>query len=1170
VNARDPQQVNDSAPFHGPEIDKNSSLHIGTLNVCGILSKLKFPDFSDLINNYDVFVCTECKIADYDIIELDGYTCFTQARKQKFFRRSGGISVFVKLSVACNIEIVESECDYIMWIKFKSPSLSIEQDVLLGAVYVPPETSRFYNKDELCLLENEVNDMCNISDYVLLTGDFNGHTGTADEFTVSDDFLNSLFGMADDSDTDLNHLNLLYNNQNFAPHRTSVDTRVNSIGNTIVELCRNNELYILNGRFSDDKSTGKSTFKTNSVIDYTICSAKLLAHLHKFTISDVEQLLSDGHAVLSVSLNLDYTGVTAGTAMPSSSQPPKWRPESSNDFVQNINHAMVSDINNMLNLFPRSFPVQQNAIDGITNKLSQLFRDSANMTFPRVDRPSRSNHVNNSSNTRNSKPWYGHRCRNARTTYNRARKRYKITKSISDRQALNSASKSYKRTMNYHINQYKFNQANKLRGISQRDPKAYWNFLKRLNVNKSSSSPTLNELHDYLKTCSNVESSDAANIVDPNIDNDDDILNSPILPEEIEKMICNCKNGKASCRSDFICNEYIKSTQHILLPTYTQLFNIVLDTGVIPSSWSEGYIIPIFKNKGSPSQPENYRPITILSCLGKLFTSVLNARLTEFTKHYEVINESQAGFRAEYSTTDHIFTLHTLFELLRARKQKLFVGFLDFSRAFDSVPRTELFQKLFDSNVQGKFLRVVQNMYQSIKSCVQHKGDISAFFACNRGVRQGESLSPLLFSFYLNDLLNYLNSRGNNGVKIEYQTDELVTYFNIVVLLFADDTVLLSNSAVEFQKCLDDFNVYSNLWSLEINPSKSKVVVFGSSKRGWHHFNFKLGDNTLEIVDNYKYLGVVFSQNGSFLKARSHLVVQAKKAMFLLYKRIFNLDLPIDLQLKLFDHTVLPILTYSCEVWGFENLDMIEAVHLEFLRKITNSKKSTPAYILYGELGRHPIEIIIKSRMVNFWSKIVSGSETKYAHVVYCALRATYPTKWLNFIRNVFDSTGQTHIFLNQTHTNTIGVHRIIKNILHDQFLQLWRSKSECSSKAKLYSIFKDTLELERYFTLLPKHQYLQLFKFRSGNHKFPIEQGRWTKVPYDMRKCTLCHEDIGDEYHYLMTCKHFENKRKQYIKRYYYTRPNTMKYKELLNSNNAIELKNLSSFVTILNNSVK
>ena len=113
------------------------------------------------------------------------------------------------------------------------------------------------------------------------------------------------------------------------------------------------------------------------------------------------------------------------------------------------------------------------------------------------------------------------------------------------------------------------------------------------------------------------------------------------------------------CGNNKIYNEYIKNTQDCLLNLYTGLFNKVLDTGVIPTQWACGNIIPIYKNKGARTEPQNYRPITLLSCLGKLFTAVINNRRHNYADSVQLILENQAGFRRGLSTLDHIFfTLH--------------------------------------------------------------------------------------------------------------------------------------------------------------------------------------------------------------------------------------------------------------------------------------------------------------------------------------------------------------------------------------------------------------------------------------------------------------------------------------------------------------------------------
>ena len=212
------------------------------------------------------------------------------------------------------------------------------------------------------------------------------------------------------------------------------------------------------------------------------------------------------------------------------------------------------------------------------------------------------------------------------------------------------------------------------------------------------------------------------------------------------KCISLLNNGK-SPGNDNILNEYIKSTKHLFMPLYVGLLNSILDAGNIPESWSIDNICSIYKNKGDPLIPENYRPITLVSCLGKLFTSVLNNRLTRFLDEHELLSETQTGFRKDYSTLDNIFTLHSLIELLKSQRKKLFCCFIDFSRAFDTVWRVGLWRKLLSNNINGKILRIIKSMYEDIKSCVTINNETSGLFSCSTGVRQGENLSPFYSLF---------------------------------------------------------------------------------------------------------------------------------------------------------------------------------------------------------------------------------------------------------------------------------------------------------------------------------------------------------------------------------------------------------------------------------------
>ena len=337
-----------------------------------------------------------------------------------------------------------------------------------------------------------------------------------------------------------------------------------------------------------------------------------------------------------------------------------------------------------------------------------------------------------------------------------------------------------------------------------------------------------------------------------------------------------------------------------------------MDCGLIPESWSIGIIKPIYKNKGDPIKPENYKPITILSCFGKLFTLILNNRLKEYTENHNVINSCQAGFRQKHSTVDNLFIIKNLIDIARANKTKLHCCFVEFKQAFDIVWRVGLWQKLLQYNINGKCFNVIRRLYANIKSKVMTDNDSSAYFPCMNGVRQGENLSPVLFSIYLNDLNQFLMSRSVNGLSVDVDTPEIHHCLKLLILLYADDTVLFGASAKDLQHSLSVFEDFCKEWHLTVYVLKTKVLIFSNSKHNTHNFQF--GGQNLETVDGYKYLGIYLSKSGSFKVAKQHIAEQINKALFALPKKSKVLGLPFDIQIDLFDKTVKPILNYGVTV----------------------------------------------------------------------------------------------------------------------------------------------------------------------------------------------------------------------------------------------------------------
>ena len=208
-----------------------------------------------------------------------------------------------------------------------------------------------------------------------------------------------------------------------------------------------------------------------------------------------------------------------------------------------------------------------------------------------------------------------------------------------------------------------------------------------------------------------------------------------------------------------------------------------------------------------------------------VFTTELSARLNKFAESKDLITSTQTGFRKGFSTLDNMFILYSLIELLYSKKKKLFCAFIYLKQAFDTVWRDGLWQKMLDYNINGKCYRLIKNMYNNIKSSVMVNGEVSNYFACNIGLRQSENLSPFLFSIYLNDLESFFFRHDNtSGIECESsEFEQTVTiYLKLFILLYADDTIIISESKEGLQLALNAYIEYSNESRLTTNVDKSK------------------------------------------------------------------------------------------------------------------------------------------------------------------------------------------------------------------------------------------------------------------------------------------------------------------------------------------------------------
>ena len=509
---------------------------------------------------------------------------------------------------------------------------------------------------------------------------------------------------------------------------------------------------------------------------------------------------------------------------------------------------------------------------------------------------------------------------------------------------------------------------------------------------------------------------------------------------------------------------------------------------------------------------------------------------------------------------------------------------MDFEKAFDKIDRAYLWQKLLEQKIKGKVLSVMKSIYDKAKSCVLIDGEYSDYFGMSVGVRQGENLSPSLFALFLNDLKEYLkNSMNGLGTIIEESVKcnmcmyDVDVFLQLFVLLYADDTVVFSENANNLQAGLSKMKLYCDRWNLRLNEKKCKIVIFARGKVRKYP-TFTIGNEPVEVVCSFSYLGLKLNYNNQMHVARKDLYDRGSRAMFGLLKRCNTLNLPIDISLDLFDKTITPILTYGCEVWGFGCIDVVQKLQLKFIKTILKLKSSTPSFMIFGETGIIPIQTLVKIRMLTFWYKLIlDHNRFKISSVIYTLLHRLYNTgthksAYLRFIEHSLVELGVPGLW--HTHVSEISLpsfKAFVKQGFKDIFIQEWHSHLNNDQVYTNYRMFKTSFLQEPYIKLLPTNCAIQMLRFRTTNNPLPVNVLRYEGIPRHDRLCNKCNlNDVGDEYHYILICPFFKQKRRELLPKQLTVRPNAMKFYTLLNSNEKLFLLRLKHFLDIINKELK
>jgi hypothetical protein len=196
------------------------------------------------------------------------------------------------------------------------------------------------------------------------------------------------------------------------------------------------------------------------------------------------------------------------------------------------------------------------------------------------------------------------------------------------------------------------------------------------------------------------------------------------------------------------------------------LYNTILDVEMLPREWARIKMFFLYK-KGDREIPGNYRGIALINNIVKIFTRLLEARLTVWAEKCGVLSEGQNGFRKGRNCLDNIFVLQSMiYYQIEMKKRKLYGLFIDFESAFDSVPHALLWRRLGSIGKSSKIIRILGNIYKSAAFVVEKNGEISTPIQVSKGVLQGDSASPLLFSLYISDIETFFREKSMHGIYI--------------------------------------------------------------------------------------------------------------------------------------------------------------------------------------------------------------------------------------------------------------------------------------------------------------------------------------------------------------------------------------------------------------------
>ena len=1072
-------------------------------------------------------------------------------------RNSGGVAIFIKDNLSPFVTAINSKSTDIIWLKWETTfPLHSKQNMtlLLACIYVSPKSSsRIMPHQTLNILREEMVDFetrfpaCNF----LLLGDLNSRTGSLKDTLLVSESSHDLLYL---NQTEIN----LFGNDKTIPARANCDKQTNDYGKCIIELCLEHDLIICNGRCGSDRNVGHFTCYTAtgaSVVDYCIVSSGLFEEISNFDILPITTYSI--HAQLFLSLSLQVGHQTSEIA----NEPFGHTAFCSQQLQPRIKYIVPPEESAIFSrTFSERFEVDEYLNEANSNIAIQRFYD---VIYDVADRykytykPFKYNMGGSNEPSKNESPFFDHECHLKRKKIGQVQSTIK-TLNIQNRKTnlydnliaenvklLHLAKQDFKTTLKNKESEYLKKQTDEVSSALETD-KGFWDYYKKKCPKQYNSLVEIPADRwvshtEQLYSCPIYEVPDLG---EP-IQRENNSLDAPITNNEISDQLKKIKEKKA-CGPDGLGGGIIKSCFHTIFMFLCTFFNLIYASASYPLQWANSITFMLFK-KGKKDDPGNYRSISLLNILSKVFAGVLHNRLMIWCEKESIFSDLQFGFRPNHSTVDSIFIHKTLIDAQLSRKQKkLFTCYIDFTKAFDTVIWDILWLKLAKIGISenSTFLKMLKSIYSSVTAQIITPLGLTPKINLRRGLRQGCILSPLLFILFINDIQDHFSKVNGHEM--------FINNISITHLLFADDLVIFSQSVIGLQRFLNTIEQYCKVFKLNINLSKTFIVVYRRGGKPAKSERWFLDQKPIKTVPHFKYLGVIFSTTGVWSKAQRDLANRARKAMFLIKKfvAITKIRNPTIL-FKIFDSCVMPILNYGSEVWGFHEGKDVDKVYHDFCKYVAGLPTNAPNLAARGEFGRKRLIFYRYNRVIKYWSKLLNNNCNKVLRAAYLEqlrLDAAGSDVWVSDVRTLLCMMGFSQIWSEPCIPNHKTFFSEFKSRLSCLEENLFDLQKHQFPRLFLFSQLK-SLNISHHWSSDACFHLKALFsKFICSSHNLAIETGRRLKTPRNLRLCILCNGNvIEDEFHFLLICPLYNNIRHRYIPEHYRTEPSWNKVVSML-----------------------